>query len=318
MAFKLKSGNTTSFKSMGSSPAKQKSSAAMNAKVKEVKDKNFTDTNNALSKVGKEKLTREKYDTSTSSPAKQKLNKGGEGQDQDKIFNDKGNHVGNWVDGKKVMHTKKPHKAREPGKALEPHIAPERYKTTGKWVKQQPKTKKSPAKQTEGTFLKEKRTHTSRAMGDRVGLKDLRLNDKNIDLDKGGDEPVKKSGFGPRVDGSGQKELKKLKPRHPGKKAHKDGPKNQVHGVKNPGNWQPHQFKSPAKQKMEQLIPPKLKEIPKLKSMQPDYPTFKEKNPRLHERRLPSMRPINPVTPKMQSKKSPAKMCGCGKKKCSC
>ena len=31
----------------------------------------------------------------------------------------------------------------------------------------------------------------------------------------------------------------------------KDGPKNRVHGVKNPGNWQPHQFrdkKSPTKQ----------------------------------------------------------------------
>ena len=27
--------------------------------------------------------------------------------------------------------------------------------------------------------------------------KDLRPNDKNIDLDKGGDEPVKRSGFGP-------------------------------------------------------------------------------------------------------------------------
>ena len=30
-------------------------------------------------------------------------------------------------------------------------------------------------------------------------LKDLRANDKNIDLDKGGNQPVKKSGFGPRA-----------------------------------------------------------------------------------------------------------------------
>ena len=29
-------------------------------------------------------------------------------------------------------------------------------------------------------------------------LKDLRDNDKNIDLDKGEDQPVKTSGFGPR------------------------------------------------------------------------------------------------------------------------
>jgi hypothetical protein len=58
MAFKLRSGNTTNFKSMGSSPAKQR------------------------------------------------LNKGGEGQDQDKIFKN-GEHVGDWVNGKKVMHTNK-------------------------------------------------------------------------------------------------------------------------------------------------------------------------------------------------------------------
>ena len=30
-------------------------------------------------------------------------------------------------------------------------------------------------------------------------------------------------------------------------KVFKDGPKNRVHGVKNPGNWQPHQFRSPNK-----------------------------------------------------------------------
>tara|TARA_R110000765_G_C18750182_1_gene587764 strand:+ start:108 stop:797 length:690 start_codon:yes stop_codon:yes gene_type:complete len=129
--------------------------------------------------------------------------------------------------------------------------------------------------------------------------------------------------------------------------------------------------KSPAKQKMKNKFPPKQLEILPFEGIKPDYPTFKEKNPRLHERRLPSMRPINPVTPKMQSikqpmerikskpieverkkapkikptpqptrpskriekpiqtrasrgggrlveKKSPAKMCGCGKKKCSC
>ena len=37
------------------------------------------------------------------SPMKQRLTKGGEGQDENKIFNKSGNHVGDWVDGKKVM-----------------------------------------------------------------------------------------------------------------------------------------------------------------------------------------------------------------------
>lgn len=77
-------------------------------------------------------------------------------------------------------------------------------------------------------------------------LKDLRSNDKNIDLDKGGFEPVKNSGFGPRVDGSGQKELKKSKPRHPGRKVMQDGKKvDAIHkGKVVKGNWQPHQFRN--------------------------------------------------------------------------
>jgi len=36
-------------------------------------------------------------------PLKQRLTKGGEGQDENKIFNNKGKHVGNYVNGKKVM-----------------------------------------------------------------------------------------------------------------------------------------------------------------------------------------------------------------------
>jgi hypothetical protein len=36
-------------------------------------------------------------------------------------------------------------------------------------------------------------------------LKDLRFNDKNIDLDKGADMPVRKSGFGPRTAFGGSK-----------------------------------------------------------------------------------------------------------------
>ena len=38
-------------------------------------------------------------------PIKQKLNKGGEAQDQDKIYDKKGNHIGTYVNGKKVMHS---------------------------------------------------------------------------------------------------------------------------------------------------------------------------------------------------------------------
>mgnify|MGYP003991802317 CR=1 FL=1 len=36
-------------------------------------------------------------------PLEQRVTKGGEGQDENKIFNKGGNHVGDWVDGKKVM-----------------------------------------------------------------------------------------------------------------------------------------------------------------------------------------------------------------------
>ena len=57
---------------------------------------------------------------------------------------------------------------------------------------------------------------------------------------------------------------------------------------------------SPAKQKMKNKFPPKQLEILPFEGIKPDYPTFKEKNPRLHERRLPSLRPINPVTPAKQ------------------
>lgn len=71
MAFKMRSGNKVSFKNMGSSPAKDMKTGS--------------------------------YEHSFESPAKQKLNKGGEGQDQDKIFNSKGEHIGDYVNDKPVM-----------------------------------------------------------------------------------------------------------------------------------------------------------------------------------------------------------------------
>tara|TARA_Y100001973_G_C5170198_1_gene318577 strand:+ start:731 stop:1105 length:375 start_codon:yes stop_codon:yes gene_type:complete len=48
------------------------------------------------------------------SPAQQRVVREGEGQDQDKIFDEKGNHVGNWVDGKQVMFTKPKDKDKKP------------------------------------------------------------------------------------------------------------------------------------------------------------------------------------------------------------
>ena len=43
----------------------------------------------------------------TKSPFPQKLNKGGEASAQNMIFDEKGNHIGDWVNDKKVMHSKK-------------------------------------------------------------------------------------------------------------------------------------------------------------------------------------------------------------------
>ena len=47
-----------------------------------------------------------KYEHSFESPAKQKSQdyRGTEGQDQDKIFDKNGKHIGNYVNGKAVYH----------------------------------------------------------------------------------------------------------------------------------------------------------------------------------------------------------------------
>ena len=55
---------------------------------------------------------------------------------------------------------------------------------------------------------------------------------------------------------------------------------------------------SPNKQKMKPLTPPNP-QGPSHGRIQPNYPTFEEKNPRLHERRIPSMRALEFVHPKM-------------------
>ena len=139
MTFKLRSGNKTVFKNMGSSPATQRTiknptgdnmslgsedptndnihipidpNSTPGAKPKEPKY-NLKELEKAIEARKKRKKT---------SPAKQKLEKGQgklikgeqnwpgetEGQDENKIFNDKGKHVGNWVNGKKVIFNDKP------------------------------------------------------------------------------------------------------------------------------------------------------------------------------------------------------------------
>ena len=102
MTFKLKSGNTTSFKSMGSSPAKQTTTHYKYGTKKSERKIEFSKRHEA--EKAKEKTTRPKK-------GQGKLIKGGqnwpgetEGQDENKIFNDKGEHIGDWVNGKKVMH----------------------------------------------------------------------------------------------------------------------------------------------------------------------------------------------------------------------
>ena len=204
--FKMKSGNKPGFKQMGSSPAKDMKTGS--------------------------------YEHSFESPAKQRLNKGGEAQDQDKIFNNKGEHVGDWVNGRKVMLNKESHQKKQAASNWEPAY-PGADMGKKKYVAQ---NKKSPAKQNK---RQEK-------------LKDLREMDKNVDLDKGENMPVKRSGFGPSTAFGGVKNPELTKTKKPSsKKVFKDGPKNRVHYHNKPNkvskdpHWQPYQSrgkKSPAKQ----------------------------------------------------------------------
>ena len=95
--FKMRSGNATPFKKMGSY-----SKGAKNL-LKAVPDKAAYDKLSDTNKKGFDKAAKEAGLPTKKSPAKQRVIKGGEGQDQNKIFNNKGQHVGNWVNGKKVM-----------------------------------------------------------------------------------------------------------------------------------------------------------------------------------------------------------------------
>jgi len=89
----MKSGNKPGFKGMGSSPAKKELIGNQANLPEHLKAKIDAAPGKMYDSPGK------MYD----SPAKQRSTKGGEGKDQDKIFDKNGKHVGNYVNGKKVM-----------------------------------------------------------------------------------------------------------------------------------------------------------------------------------------------------------------------
>jgi len=124
MAFKMKSGNKPGFKGMGSSPVKAYNSPAY--KTKDTSKLTNKEKQDNLRKVIPNEEAFNKLSTTErgnftkswanaggvtkqvkKSPAKQRLNKGGEGQDQNKIFDKNGKHVGDYVNGKKVMKSTK-------------------------------------------------------------------------------------------------------------------------------------------------------------------------------------------------------------------
>ena len=374
MAFKLKSGNTTNFKSMGSSPAKNmktgsyghsfespakqkvnmndpkveanyvkhkdnpKYRAALDKKSggkfeydkdsrtstvstpakqitkegqarldeqakRKVSHKSYLDKNDNKSKFKKDTKGvlrnvdgKSVGDMNPKSPAKQKLNKDGEGQDQDKIFDDNGKHVANWVDGKKrAIETKLGPRVKKSTESAHGQLndAEREYQQD---LLDRKKKKKSPAKQKVdpprspgdrgvkvrydnetqkyvpiGTPRKIKSTPEieikrpakrkatipgdfPRMVRNKVVLKPLDPQFNTRDIQKKKKSPAKQAktkGLGPSTAFGGVKnpELVKSKPRHPGRKVMKDGPKNKVHGIdlgKDP-HWQPHQFRSPRK-----------------------------------------------------------------------
>ena len=307
MAFKLKSGNTTNFKSMGSSPAKNmktgsyghsfespakqkvnmndpkveanyvkhkdnpKYRAALDKKSggkfeydkdsrtstvstpakqitkegqarldeqakRKVSHKSYLDKNDNKSKFKKDTKGvlrnadgKSVGDMNPKSPAKQKLNKDGEGQDQDKIFDDNGKHVANWVDGKKrAIETKRGPRVKKSTESAHGQLndAEREYQQD---LLDRKKTK-SPAKQ--------------------IKVDDNKYPKPNFEIHSEEVNLSKKSGFGPSAafGGSKNRELVKDK-KTKSKKVMKDGPKNKVHGIdlgKDP-HWQPHQFRSPRK-----------------------------------------------------------------------
>ena len=131
MAFNLRSGNKSSFKNIGSSPAKETPPMSASTKKKKFyvdnyeKNKDKPGFQEAMNKAFGGETTMDGMTSTTTkkSPATQKVEKGQgklikgnkaepaqnwpgetEGQDENKIFNKKGEHIGDWVNSKKVMH----------------------------------------------------------------------------------------------------------------------------------------------------------------------------------------------------------------------
>tara|TARA_R110001583_G_scaffold144271_1_gene296297 strand:+ start:745 stop:1650 length:906 start_codon:yes stop_codon:yes gene_type:complete len=223
MAFKLKSGNTTSFKLMGGtdkSPAKHRLTRRVPNKVDfdrlpksyprdhavEIKHDHPKDEKKGDSiktehgvvvsdkkpspakdmKTGSYKQSFES--SSKKSPAYQKVNKEGEAQDQDKIFDAKGNHIGNWVNDKKVMFNDKP--------AVDQNLR--RDKLVKKMEKKNLKTlKKSPAKQTKDTFADGSKKSARDKFNDKETAAEIKKNGGRDNQKRKSIVGEKTSGFGP-------------------------------------------------------------------------------------------------------------------------
>ena len=166
MAFKLRSGNGTTFKNMGTSPFKDMKTGS--------------------------------YKQSFESPAKQR--RGTEGQDQDKIFNDKGEHVGDYVNDKKVMHNDNMQKSLT--NALKDKSFNNIMKNT-EWMPgppKRPKTKdksETPAKQTKDTFKDGSKKSARDKFNDKETAVEQRKNGGRDNQKRKSIVGEKTSGFGP-------------------------------------------------------------------------------------------------------------------------
>ena len=100
--FKLKSGNAPKFKAMGSSP---------------LKSHDGTKSSSTHYADGTPKSERDKFNDAETQAEESKTSKSGsgadstEGQDENKIFDDKGNHIGNLEGDKKVLFKSSPAKS---------------------------------------------------------------------------------------------------------------------------------------------------------------------------------------------------------------
>ncbi len=205
------------------------------------------------------------------SPAKQRLTKGGEGKDQNKIFDNKGKHIGNYVNGKKVMlsttsahgqlgdakrefeqdkkNAAKMLKKKSPAKQTKFPNAPKALKRKQKdFVPAYPGadySKEDIAKMTEKQKAKSIDGYTPKKVPGKIIKKTTPPG--RIIKKKSPAKQVKRSGLGPRASFGGVKnpELIKDKKKPFSKKVMVDGKKvDAVHNGKIvKGNWQAHQFR---------------------------------------------------------------------------